>query len=86
MFPGYWSEGTGDRCCSKCIRYRPNVTNKNKGTCVGRDVVATGGCEAFIKKKTVKATTTVKKAETKKKTLKVATSKKTKQKEKKKTR
>ncbi|HOZ35645.1 MAG TPA: hypothetical protein PLK55_03260 [archaeon] len=61
MFPGYWSEGAGDKTCSKCLRFRPNVTNKNKGTCVGRDVVATGGCEKFAKKKTTKVATIKKK-------------------------
>ncbi len=50
MFPGYWSEGGGNECCSNCKRYKPNVTNKNKGTCIGRDVVANGGCEQFVKK------------------------------------
>lgn len=56
MFPGYWSEGAGDKTCSKCTRYRPNVTNKNKGTCVGRDVVATGSCEMFVRKKSITKT------------------------------
>jgi len=48
MFPGYWSEGAGKENCGNCVRYRPTITNKNKGTCIGRDVVAIGGCEKFI--------------------------------------
>lgn len=71
MFPGYWSEGAGDKTCSKCIRFRPNVTNKNKGTCVGRDVVATGGCEKFVKKKAIKVVAKVKKTEAEKKVTKI---------------
>ena len=76
MFPGYWSEGAGDKTCSKCIRFRPNVTNKNKGTCVGRDVVATGGCEMFVKKRAIKVVAKVKKTEAKKKVKKVTKIKK----------
>ncbi len=71
MFPGYWSEGAGDKTCSKCIRFRPNVTNKNKGTCVGRDVVATGGCEMFVKKRAIKVVAKVKKTEAEKKVTKI---------------
>lgn len=70
MFPGYWSEGAGDETCSKCIRFKPNVTNKNKGTCVGRDVVATGGCEKFSKNKIIKKSSTIKNIKTKKKAKK----------------
>jgi hypothetical protein len=51
MFPGYWSEGADTENCANCVRYRPNVTNKKKGSCIGRDVIATGGCEKFTPKK-----------------------------------
>jgi hypothetical protein len=50
MFPGYWSEGIRGENCSDCKRFRRAATNKAKGTCVGRDVVAKGGCDNFIRK------------------------------------